>query len=97
MKKTKECRNITEVRCEIDRIDKLIIELLGERYQYIKEIVRFKSNSDDVEAPARFGEVLKLRREWASKEGINEDVIEKMYTDLLKYFITEQKRILNLT
>jgi len=96
MKNIKKCETIADVRGEIDRIDKLIIELLGERYQYIKEIVRFKSNSNEVEAPARYGEVLKIRREWASKEGINEDVVEKMYTDLLKYFISEQKRILNL-
>jgi isochorismate pyruvate lyase len=96
MKTIKECKTIADVRGEIDRIDKLIIELLGERYLYIKEIVRFKTNSNEVEAPARYDEVLKLRRAWAAKEGINEDVVEKIYIDLLEYFIAEQKRILKL-
>ena len=96
MNQIKECLNIGDVRVEIDRIDKQIIELLGERYQYIKEIVRFKSDSNDVEAPVRYNEVLKVRRIWASEAGINADIIEKLYSDLMQYFISEQKKMLNI-
>lgn len=91
-----QCNTITEVREKIDRIDQLIIGLMGERFQLVKEIVRFKSNADEVIARQRYNEVLKVRREWAEKEGLNADIIEKIYIELMQYFIVEQMNLLKL-
>jgi isochorismate pyruvate lyase len=90
----KDCQSITEIRNEIDRIDKLIIELLGERFQYVKEIVNFKSNADDVVAKSRYHEVFEIRRQWAAEQGISPLVVEQVYKILVHYFIDEQMRIL---
>ena len=90
MKQPGECSSISEVRNEIDRIDKSIIALLGERFQFVKQIVNYKTTADDVLARQRYEEVLAERRRWAQDQGLNADVVEKMYIDLMQYFIDEQ-------
>ena len=44
MKLPEECDTITDIRNEIDTLDQQIIEIIGKRFMYVKEIVRFKSN-----------------------------------------------------
>ena len=45
---TKKCECIDEVRNEIDRIDDMIVKLIAERGQYVRQVAGFKKNSDDV-------------------------------------------------
>ncbi|MCQ2229831.1 MAG: chorismate mutase [Bacteroidales bacterium] len=96
-KKPSECVNITDVRNEIDNIDNAIIKLLGERFEYVKEVVKYKEKtSDGVEATDRKNAVLKARRELAEQNGLNPDVIEDIYAKLIAYFIEEEKKIMNI-
>ena len=89
-----ECRSIEEVREEIDALDKQIISLLGKRFSFVKEIVNYKFNKDDIVARKRYGEVIESRREMALTNNLSPDVIEKMYRMLIEYFIEEQHKIL---
>jgi isochorismate pyruvate lyase len=95
MKKPEECKNIDEIRNEIDVIDKQIIDLIGTRYSYVKEIVKYKSNSEDVKAQKRYDEVFVNRRKWAEQNGVSPDVVEQIYKVLLHYFIDEQMKLIN--
>ena len=90
MKKPHECHNIEEVREEIDRIDNNIIGLIGERFFYIKEVVKYKKKSDDVFAADRHNLVIKKQRELATSHNLDPDVIENMYRIMMDYFIKEQ-------
>lgn len=94
MKKPQDCSSINEIRESIDTIDKQLIELIGERYEYVKAIVKFKKNKTDVEARPRYDEVLKIRRQWAIEQNLSPDVIESVYKIMIQYFIEEQMRIL---
>jgi isochorismate pyruvate lyase len=94
MKLPEECNNITEIRNEIDNIDQQIIELIGQRFKYVKGIVKFKSNEEDVIARKRYEEVLLNRRNWAEKQNLNPEIIENIYKTLMKYFIHEQMKLL---
>jgi isochorismate pyruvate lyase len=96
MKSPKNCITIDEIREGIDAIDKQIIDLLGERFLYVKEIVRFKKNEEDVIARKRYNQVFKVRRKWAEEKGIDPDVVENVYKTLIHYFIEEQKKLLKL-
>jgi isochorismate pyruvate lyase len=96
MKNPKDCETIDDIRNEIDNIDNQIITLLGARYQFIKEIVKFKKSEKDVIAKKRYGQVFEVRRRWAVEKGIDPDVIENIYKILLQYFIEEQKKMLRL-
>lgn len=91
-----ECTNITEVRNEIDRIDADIIKLLSARFGYVREVVKYKENTDSgIEASDRRAAVIDSRRTWAEESGLNPDVIENVYNLLIDYFITEEKKIMN--
>jgi isochorismate pyruvate lyase len=95
MKLPEECNTITEIRNEIDNIDKQIIALIGTRFNYVKQIIKFKSNEEDVLARQRYEEVLLKRREWAEKQNLNPEIIENIYKTLVGYFIDEQMKLLN--
>lgn len=92
-----ECTSITDVRNEIDNIDKVIIGLLSQRFEYVKEVVKYKSkDSTSIEASDRRRQMLAQRREWAEQNGLSADVIEQIYDRLVAYFIEEEKKIANL-
>ncbi len=90
------CSSISDVRDEIDRIDKQIIDLLGERLLYVIQIAKYKSSQDDIKAKKRYEEVLTLRKKWASEKNLSPTVIEEIYKLLMEYFIDEQMKILKL-
>ncbi|MDO4955897.1 MAG: chorismate mutase [Bacteroidales bacterium] len=90
-----ECTNINEVRNEIDNIDFNLIKLLSNRFDYVREVVKYKENTNDgIEASDRRAAVIASRRKWAEEAGINPDVIENIYNTLIDYFITEEKKLI---
>jgi isochorismate pyruvate lyase len=90
MKVPHECKNIEEVRREIDSIDAEIIDLIGKRRDYIQAIVKYKNNPDEVYAKDRHNAVIDERRKMAILHRLDPDVIEKIYRLLMNYFIEEQ-------
>jgi isochorismate pyruvate lyase len=90
MKLPDDCKDIQEIRNEIDRIDRDIIKSLGNRFAYVKAAAKFKTDETSVKAPERFKAMLEQRRVWAAEEGLNPEVIEKLYRDLVNYFINEE-------
>ena len=91
MKSPQECGSLGEVRAEIDRIDRAIVALIGERAGYVHAAARFKTSEADVAAPDRQIAMLRARREWAEAADLDPDVIEKMYRDLVAYFIVRER------
>ena len=59
MKLPRECKSIEEVRLQIDEIDQIIIDLIGKRFSFIQEIVKYKNTVDEVIAKNRFQTVIK--------------------------------------
>lgn len=92
MRTPDECENMLDIRAGIDQLDRHIIALLGQRFAFVKTASKFKTSETDVKAPDRFQAMLKERRVWADEEGLNADVIEKMYRDLVNYFIAEEMK-----
>ena len=91
MKSPSDCKNKEDIRNAIDELDRQIISLLGKRYQYVKEIVKFKEKTPDaIIAKDRFNAVLESRRKLAVENGLNPDIIEKVYKILLDHFIQEE-------
>lgn len=90
MKDPDECANINEVREEIDIIDREVIDALSKRFKYVVAAARFKTSETGVRAPDRFHAMLQQRREWALESGLNPDVVENIYRDLVNYYIEEE-------
>lgn len=90
-----ECTTITEVRNEIDNIDSEIIKLLSTRFGYVREVVKYKENTDSgIEATDRRAAVIASRRQWAKVAGLSPDVIENIYNTLIDYFVEEEKKLM---
>ena len=92
MKTPDDCQNMADIRVEIDRLDRQVIALLGERFSYVKAASKFKTSETDVKAPERVQAMLQQRRAWAEEAGLSADVIEKLYRDLVNYFIEEEAK-----
>ena len=91
MKTPAECGSLDEVRAEIDRLDRAIVALIGQRAGYVHAAARFKDSEEAVAAPDRQAAMLLARRGWAEEEDLDPEVIEKLYRDLVTYFVLREK------
>ena len=96
MKSPAECNSIEDVRAAIDAIDHEVVKALGLRALYVKAITRFKKTKEDVQAPARQAAVISQRRAWAAEEGLDPEVVEKIYRLLINHFVAEELKELQL-
>ena len=90
VKSPAECASIQDIRIEIDRIDRRIIALIGERAGYVQAAAKFKTSTADVRATERFETMLRQRRAWAEEQGLDPDMIEKLYQDMVNHFIQQE-------
>ena len=93
-KSPSECKDKEEIRSQIDLIDKEIIALFAMRFQYVSEIVKFKSNAQSVVAQDRKDHVIKQRGEWAETHGLDKDTFEQIYRFLVDHNIGKELEIL---
>src|SRR3954471_11919235 len=91
MKTPAECGSLDEVRAEIDRLDRAIVALIGQRAGYVHAAARVKQSEEAVAAPERQVSMLRARRAWAEEEDLDPDVVEKLYRDLVTYFVLREK------
>ena len=97
MKNPESCKNIEEIRESIDGIDYQIMKLFSQRYDFVKEIVKFKTDEASVIAENRQAEVIAKRREWAVELGLNPDLFEDIFWTLMRYNVTKELEILKNT
>jgi len=90
MKKPNECQNMDDIRIEIDRIDKELISLISKRAGYVNRAADFKKSETDVKAPKRVEKMLVQRKTWAEEKNINPNFIEKLFSDMVNYFINKE-------
>jgi len=91
-----ECRTIEEVRSEIDRIDRAIIETIAQRRAYVHAVMRFKRNEDDVHAHERQRQMLAVRRAWAEEHELSPELVEKLFRSMVDHFIAEELALLQV-
>ena len=79
--------SLVEVRAGIDRLDREIVRLLGERQGYVRAAVRFKTDAASVQAPERVRRMVAERRAWAETEGLDPDFVEALFRLVTDHFI----------
>jgi isochorismate pyruvate lyase len=89
-KRPEECNSIDDIRAEIDRIDRQIVALIGERAGYVQAATKFKTSAAGVRAVERFEAMLHQRRAWAEEQGLDPDMIEKLYRDMVNHFVQQE-------
>jgi isochorismate pyruvate lyase len=83
----KECNDLNDVRESIDKVDKEIIKLIAERSFYVHQAAKFKKDKNDVQSPDRVKKVIEKVRLLGKENGVNEDLVEKVYTCMIESFI----------
>ena len=92
------CKNIREVRNNINNIDEQIVKLIALRGSFVKQAAKFKKDSDSVKAPTRVEEVISKVKNLAKITGANEEVVENVYRTMIDSFINlEMKEFLEET
>ena len=90
MKEAKSCTNIHEIRHEIDRIDRMVVELIAKRQEYVNEIIRFKTDKASIVAESRQDQVYRQRRAWAEELNLSADMIEEVYKTMIHHNIKKE-------
>lgn len=89
MKKEK-VESLEQARAQIDVIDQGIIELIAARQFYVDQAVRFKRSVQDVQSPERVEAVISKIRQLATEQGVNADIVERLYRDMIQHFIQRE-------
>lgn len=90
MKLPDACNNLWDVRCEIDRLDSEIINLLAQRLAYVLAAAQFKKSEEDIPAPERVKAMLVDRRGWAKDAGLDECFIQEIFEQITRWYIATQ-------
>jgi isochorismate pyruvate lyase len=88
--------SLDDVRVQIDRVDREIVKLVAERDGFVREVVRFKTTTADVEAPQRVEAVISKVRTLATEFGTSPEIVEAIYRAMIAGFIEQEKQALGL-
>ncbi|MES2400977.1 MAG: chorismate mutase [Pseudomonadota bacterium] len=86
------CKNLAEVRENIDALDRKIVALLAERGRYVKDAARFKRDAFQVSAPQRQQEVIDKVKALSVDAGAYPEVVEACYHALIAGFIAREQQ-----
>jgi chorismate mutase len=83
----RQCSSLDEVRSCIDDVDRQLVKLLAARRGFVLQAAAFKKTDADVRAPARVEQVIAKVRGLAGAEGIEPELVEALYRQMIEGFI----------
>jgi isochorismate pyruvate lyase len=84
----KDCRDMTEVRAEIDRVDNALVDLIGERFGYVERAWQIKlGEKAAANVPWRNQQVIDKVRARATEKGVPPDLCEALWRQMIGWFI----------
>jgi isochorismate pyruvate lyase len=92
-KQPDECKSLQDIRTQIDRLDRQIVALLGQRLEYVHAAAAFKTSETTVRAPDRVASMLDDRRRWAIEDGLEAEAISRLYEGLIEYFTNHEMQV----
>lgn len=84
MKKEK-AGSLEQAYAQIDEIDIALIELIAARQFYVHQATRFKRTES-----LRIEQVIAQVRTHAQNQGVDADVVERIYRELIQHFIQNE-------
>jgi isochorismate pyruvate lyase len=87
-KAPKDCADMSDVRAEIDRCDKALVELIGERFGYVERAWQIKLGlGQEANVPWRNQQVIDRVRARAAESGVPPDLCEALWRQMIGWFI----------
>ena len=94
MKKANDCETMDEVRAEIDRVDRALVELLAERWTFVDRAWFFKRSPDEASVPWRNKDVVDKVRARAEETGLPPEMAEALWRLIIGWGIQyEEERL----
>lgn len=79
-----QCLSMTDLRAQIDRLDRSLVKLLSERQRYIERAAEIKSKRSDIRDEARIADVLTKVKAEAAKAGLHEEIAAAVWRELME-------------
>ena len=83
----KDCRNMDEVRAEIDRIDQSLVDLIGERFAYVDRAWQLKQSPAEARVPWRIQQVIDKVRARAAAKDLPPELAEALWRQMIGWFV----------
>ncbi len=94
MKKAADCEDMTEVRAEIDRVDRALVDLLAERWTYVDRAWVFKRSAAEASVPWRNRDVIEKVKARAETAGMPPEMAEALWRLIIGWGIQyEEERL----
>src|ERR1700742_4820257 len=84
------CRDMTELRAEIDRLDRALVMMLAERQRYIERAAEIKQDRNVVRDEARIEDVVAKVLVEARKAGLDPKIAEPVWRLLIERCIAHE-------
>ncbi len=85
-----ECETMSDVRYEIDRLDRFLVHLIAERQTYIEAAARIKPQRDQVRDQARIEDVVSKVLASAQRAGLSKHIAEPVWRCLIERSIAHE-------
>ena len=82
-----DCRDMSEVRAEIDRIDLALVDIIAERFAYVDRAWQLKSNPGEADVPWRIQQVIDKVRARARDKGLPPELTEALWRQMIGWFV----------
>ncbi len=82
-----DCKDMSDVRDEIDRIDAALVDLIAERFSYVYRAWQFKKNPGDAHVPWRIQQVIDKVKVRASEKGLPPELTEALWRQMIGWFV----------
>lgn len=82
------CADLSDVRIEIDRVDKALVALIAERFGYVERAWQIKLGlKQEANVPWRNQQVIDKVRAEAERHGLPPDLCEALWRQMIGWFI----------
>ncbi|KAB2940946.1 MAG: chorismate mutase [Hyphomicrobium sp.] len=86
-RKPHECKDMAEVRAEIDRIDVALVDLIADRFGYVDRAWQFKTNPGEAHVPWRIQQVIDKVKARAKERGLPPELTEALWRQMIGWFV----------
>ncbi len=84
----KDCTDLSQVRVEIDRVDKLLVDTIAERFGYVERAWQIKlTQNAEANVPWRNQQVIDRVRARATERGVPPELCEALWRQMIGWFI----------
>ena len=85
-----DCKTMDEVREEVDRLDRILVELIAERQSYMEAAARIKPEQQQVRVPWRIEDVVAKVLSEAERRGLSKRIAEPVWRELIERCIAHE-------